>query len=370
MAKRDAFITIKDHKENFPSNVKCRLINPSTGELGKVSKVILDNINNNIRSATNVNQWKNSKSVIDWFQNIEGKPNHTFLSFDIVEFYPSITEDLLDRAIVWARSLITIPEEDISIIKHVRKSLLFNGGTAWTKRSSDSLFDVTMGSFDGAEICELVGLFVLSKLTEKFGKENVGLYRDDGLVLIDGVNGRKADKARKMLHDIFGQIGLKITAQVNNQIVKFLDITLDLENAKFAPYRKPNNQPLYVDSRSNHPPSILKQIPISINKRISSLSSDQESFDECKPFYKSALKHSNYNVSLEYSTNSPSSPPSTKRRRQRNIIWFNPPFSKSVKTNIARNFLQLLDKHFPPTSRLHKISTATQLKLATAACLM
>ena len=101
-----------------------------------------------------------------------------------------------------------------------------------------------------------------------------------------------------MLHDIFGQIGLKITAQVNNQIVNFLDITLDLENAKFAPYRKPNNQPLYVDSRSNHPPSILKQIPISINKRISSLSSDQESFDECKPFYESALKHSNYTMFL------------------------------------------------------------------------
>ena len=95
-----------------------------------------------------------------------------------------------------------------------------------------------MGSFDGAEICELVGLFVLSKLTEKFGKENVGLYRDDGLALNEGVNGRKADKARKMLHDIFGQIGLKITAQVNNQIVNFLDITLDLENAKFAPLQK------------------------------------------------------------------------------------------------------------------------------------
>jgi hypothetical protein len=129
-----------------------------------------------------------------------------------------------------------------------------------------------------------------------------------------------------MLHDIFDQIGLKITAQVNNQIVNFLEITLDLENGKFAPYRKPNNQPLYVDSRSNHPPSILKQIPISINKRISSLSSDQESFDECKPFHESALKHSNYNVFLEYSTNSPSSPLSTKRRRQRSIFWFKPPF--------------------------------------------
>jgi hypothetical protein len=78
MAKRNAFITIEDHKENFPSNVKCRLINPSKSELGKVSKVILDNINNNIRSAINVNQWKHSKSVIDWFQNIEGKPRLRF----------------------------------------------------------------------------------------------------------------------------------------------------------------------------------------------------------------------------------------------------------------------------------------------------
>ena len=41
-----------------------------------------------------------------------------------------------------------------------------------------------MGSFDGAEICELVGLFILTKLEEKFGKENVGLYRDDGLEVI------------------------------------------------------------------------------------------------------------------------------------------------------------------------------------------
>jgi hypothetical protein len=163
-----------------------------------------------------------------------------------------------------------------------------------------------------------------------------------------------------MLHDIFGQIGLKITAQVNNQVVNFLDITLNLENEKFAPYRKPNNQPLYVDSRSNHPPSILKQIPISINKRVSSLSSDQESFDECKPFYESALKHSNYNGSLEYSPNSPSSPPSTKQRHQRNIIWF----SKSVKTNIAWNFLQFLNKHFPPTSPLHKIINRNTVKVS------
>ena len=141
-----------------------------------------------------------------------------------------------------------------------------------------------MGCFDGAEICELVGLFILHKLTADLGKEYVGLYRDDGLVLVRGTSARNADNVRKKLHDIFHQIGLKITAQVNHQLVNFLDITLDLTNGKFTPYRKPNNEPLYVNSRSNHPPSIIKQIPKSINQRLSTLSSDQQSFEESKPF--------------------------------------------------------------------------------------
>ena len=87
MATRNAFVTLKDHKDNFDSHPKCRLINPSKSELGKVSKVIIDNINNKIRSTLNVNQWKNSSSVIEWFQTINNKPNHTFISFDIVNMY-------------------------------------------------------------------------------------------------------------------------------------------------------------------------------------------------------------------------------------------------------------------------------------------
>ena len=53
----------------------------------------------------------------------------------------------------------------------------------WVKRGSSNAFDVTMGSFDGAEICELVGLFILSKLKDKFGND-LGLYRDDGLAVL------------------------------------------------------------------------------------------------------------------------------------------------------------------------------------------
>ena len=94
-----------------------------------------------------------------------------------------------------------------------------------------------------------------------------------------------------MLHAIFQQIGLKKTAQVKHQNVNFLDITLNLNNGNFSPYRKPNNEPQYVNSRSNHPPSIIKQIPKSINKR---LSSRQRAFDACKPFYEHALNDENW----------------------------------------------------------------------------
>jgi glutaredoxin-related protein len=74
MANREAFVTARDHKENFEDNPKFRLINPAKSELGKVSKIILDEINNNIRERTGVNQWRNSQSVIDWFKTINDKP--------------------------------------------------------------------------------------------------------------------------------------------------------------------------------------------------------------------------------------------------------------------------------------------------------
>ena len=196
---------------------------------------------------------QNTQSVINWFQGISDKPNYTFLSFDIVEFYPSISEQLLNNVISWAKSLTDITDQYISIIKHARKSLLFHDDKTWVKKNNQSLFDVIMESYDGAEVCELVGLFILHKLSEKFGKENVGLYRDDGLMLLKGPGKRSADRARKSLHTIFHQFGLKITAEVNNHIVDFLDVTFNLQEGKYSAYRKPNNEPLYIDSRSNHP---------------------------------------------------------------------------------------------------------------------
>ena len=70
-AKREAFITLKDHKENFRNKPACRLINPCKPELGKVSKQIVEKIVYNIRTKTNTNQWKNTNDVINWFNAIK-----------------------------------------------------------------------------------------------------------------------------------------------------------------------------------------------------------------------------------------------------------------------------------------------------------
>ena len=81
-------------------------------------------------------------------------------------------------------SLIDIEANIINTINHARKSLLFDDSGAWVKNDGKPLFDVTMGSFDGAEVCELVGLYLLNKIKPLLDSNNIGLYRDDGLAIV------------------------------------------------------------------------------------------------------------------------------------------------------------------------------------------
>ena len=97
------------------------------------------------------------------------------------------------------------------------------------------------------------------------------------------------DKTRKDFSNCFGGLGLKITAQSNQNIVNYVDVTLDLSTGKYYPYRKPDNNPLYINVNSNHPPSIIKQLPKSISTRISSLSCNSEEFNKASKIYNDAL---------------------------------------------------------------------------------
>ena len=101
------------------------------------------------------------------------------------------------------------------------------------------------------------------------------------------------EQIRKELFELFKKHGLKITIEPPNlSQVNFLDVTLDLQRELFKPYRKPNDRPLYVHKLSNHPPSVLKAIPKSVNKRISDISSSAVEFDAAKDDYQTSLNNS------------------------------------------------------------------------------
>ena len=221
MAKASAYITLKDHKDNFRSAHPCRLINPCKSEIGKISKSILENINRNLLKLLQVNQWRNSESVIKWFYSIENKSQCKFIQLDIAEFYPSISEEILDNAILFAQQYINIRGKDLRIIKHCRKSLLYNNNEPWKKKNTESCFEVTMGSVDGAEICELVGIRILSSLPNKLDKQSTGWYRDDGLALLINTSKQKTDRIRKEIIEIFKNAGFNIEIKTNLYLVDF-----------------------------------------------------------------------------------------------------------------------------------------------------
>ena len=150
-----------------------------------------------------------------YFNCIMDKPSCRFIQFDIVEFYPSISKDLLLQALDFGRNYSTITELDVATIMNARKSLLFYNDSFWVKKRGDELFDVAMGSYDGAEIADLVGLFILHTLKNETSEIDIGLYRDDGLGIVHNTNGHTMDKLRKKLIAIFNRYNLKITVDTN-----------------------------------------------------------------------------------------------------------------------------------------------------------
>ena len=75
------------------------------------------------------------------------------------------------------------------------------------------LFDVAIGAYDGAEICELVGTFLLEKISEICNKSNIGLYRDYGLSIFRNKSDTQLQKIKKKLQRLCKEYDLEITAE-------------------------------------------------------------------------------------------------------------------------------------------------------------
>ena len=133
-------------------------------------------------------------------------------------------------------------------------------------------------------------------------------------------------------------------------------------NATYRPFCKPNNEIAYIHEEPNHPPSILRQIPLSIESLLSNHSSNEKKFKESTQICQEALKKSGYNHQLTYQR-SLKNPEETKQRK-RKIIWFNMPCSKNVLTKDGNQFLKLINKHFPRHHKFYKLLNKNNIKVS------
>ena len=103
------------------------------------------------------------------------------------------------------------------------------------KKVSD-LFDVSMGAYEGAEVCELTGIFYLNCQDGNTIQKIIGLCRDDGLSIFKNCSGLQMEKIKKQLQNVFKNNGLDVVIECNMKIVNYLDITFHVNDGTYRPY--------------------------------------------------------------------------------------------------------------------------------------
>ena len=222
-----------------------------------------------------------------------------------------------------------------------------------------------MSSFYRMEICEIVGLYILHKLSEKYGNERIGLYRDDGLACFENTSGPKAERIRKAFIKLFqNEFSLNIVSETNLKVVNFLDLTLSLSTGKYEQHSKPDNKPVYINVNFNHSCNIIKNLPDSIFRPISKLSSDKTVFNNSKELFNNALSKRRFDHKITFQPLTEKKDRSRNKNKARKTVWFNAPYSYNVATNICKKFLLLLDKHFPKVYKLSKVFNRNNVKVS------
>ena len=97
----------------------------------------------------------------------------------------------------------------------------------------------------------------------------MGLYRDDGLIILCNINNQETGKIRKKIVSIFKSIDFKIEVTTNLAEVNFLGVTFNLERSTYQPYQKPNDNLTYLNTSSHHPQQIIKHLTQTITERLS-----------------------------------------------------------------------------------------------------
>ena len=135
--------------------------------------------------------------MISWFKTLPNKQQLKFIQFDLCEFYSNISDQLIQKSIEFAGNYVTISEDDKKMFFQTKQSFLFHDCQPWINKQNSEC-DVTMGSFDGAETCELCDLYLLSLLVKVI--PDLGIYRDDGLAVTRST-ARQTETDREVFED-------------------------------------------------------------------------------------------------------------------------------------------------------------------------
>ena len=114
---------------------------------------------------------------------LENKSKVTFIQFPIINFYPSISKEILINSINYVKNNIEITDEQYQIILACRKTVLNNDASIWIKIGLDNI-DVPMGGYDSTQIADLMGLYVLNTLSRIVDPIQIGLYQNDDILYI------------------------------------------------------------------------------------------------------------------------------------------------------------------------------------------
>ena len=194
---------------------------------------------------------------------------------------------ILQNSLIGSRiSKIKIISINLWFLAFKRKSIPYNQETPWQKKNTN-LSDVTMGACLRWEVCELVRLFLLHKLSSKFNKNKIGLYQADWVTVVKNINLHQADKISKESQQLFKKFSLSIDIEYNLKIESYIDVALNLNNGSHKSYCKPNDKNMYIHAKSSHPLNVIKQFPVSIKSWLSNLSSSFKMFNEIAKCFKS-----------------------------------------------------------------------------------
>jgi hypothetical protein len=356
-AEAESFLMIKDHKLDFPRRIKNRLVNPAKSSVGKIGQKIMARLNKVIRERSKLNQWTSTSQAIEWFEKTRPARGQKFFKFDIECFYPAISKGLFMRALEFAERFTDITKDEKELLVHCRVAFLSHKGVTWAKKDGSD-FDITIGAWDGAEVAEMVGLYLLDKVTKII--PGAGIYRDDGLAIVK-MSGPEMTRKEKELRKIFKDEGLQITTEIGLEETDFLDVVFNLKTRSYRPFRKPNNVPCYVNKNSSHPPSIIRALPDTISRRLTQISSSESEFDKEKKEYDEALEKAGYNERVTFKKEEVKS---KKQKRGRKVTFFNPPWASCVSTNISKEFNRIVREHFPRNTLCGRLFNKNTLKVS------